>query len=233
MNRPLRGTRLVPAALRAPAQLTPSHSSALVSAAMSHAREGSPAALCSACSCNLCDREDRKEQQCGQERRGGSHCLLVLPLHVRLLQGRAFGHLRVLEEGARGMCAVRWCSRWSLVRGAGRVLCRRGPPQQRTTEQHAAQKHSALHFGADQLALVEQPSRPAPKGERQQVQAGAQWAGGATSARRCPCARARHRRLDASAKSSDLVGVGELVREVQRDSTGELAAEEQGEASVK
>ena len=237
VHRPLRGTRLVPAALRAPAQLTPSHSSTLMSAAMSRAREGSPAALRSACPCNLADGGDREEQQCGQQRRGSAHGLLQLPPHMGLLQGRASRRLRVLEEGAWCVRGKEWrrerdrCVRWSWVERAGRVLRQLGPPQQHTAEQQGAQVRAALHVRGGGLALAERPRRPAPpEGERQQVRAGACWAGGATSARRCPCARARHRRLDASAKSSDLAGVGEL----ERDSTGsgaEAVGAGQGEAS--
>jgi hypothetical protein len=227
-------TGLVPSALRATAQLaSPTSTGVVVGSGTRAGEESDPAALRSACPRNLVDREDREEHQCGQEGRGSSHSLLQLPLHMGLLQSRAFRRLRVLEEGAWCVREEWWCARarccWV---GTGRALSRRCPPQQHTAEHHRAQVRAAFRVWRERLALAEEPRRPAPpEGEREQVCAGAGWASGATSARRCPCARARHSRLDASAKSSDLAGVGELVRKLRGDVAGEVEVEEEGDPS--
>ena len=100
------GAGLMSPALRASPQLTPPTSSAVAGESGARARtEARPAALRPPHPCSLADWEDREEQQCGQEARGGSHGLLQLPLHMGLLQSRSLGRLRPLEEGA-------WCAGW-------------------------------------------------------------------------------------------------------------------------
>ena len=97
------GAGLMSPALRASPQLTPPTSSAVAGESGARARtEARPAALRPPHPCSLADREDREEQQCGQEARGGSHCLLQLPLHMGLLQSRSLGRLRLLA----------WCAGW-------------------------------------------------------------------------------------------------------------------------
>ena len=203
------GTGLVPSALRAPAQLMPSASFAVV--ALAGAREKSwSAPLRSACSCNLADREDRKKQQCGQERREGSHCLLKLPLNVCLLQRRAFEGLRVLEE--RNGVVHAW---FGVVLCVGLLplvlgcVCTRSPQEQRRAEQRAGQMRG------------EAGSRAAQHGEHQRVGAGVRRACGAARAKGRPVARGRHRRLDAP------LGVG--GRGVSRVPEGEREDEREGE----
>ena len=104
-----------------------------------------------------------------------------------------------------------------LVGVPGPALCTRDPQEQGKTKQHAVQMRGKACRSAAQ------------HGERHRVGAGARRAGGAACAKGHPVARGRQRRLDASAESLDLAGVGELVREVRGDAAGELVVEEQAE----
>ena len=158
----LKGTWLVPSALRAPAQLAPATPSVVREVPAARAQDDSISAVRrSACSRSLLGRENREEQQCGQEGRRSSHGLLQLPPDVCLQPGRGFWCLRVLKEGARVVgvwrsVVVRFQVLPQLaLRGPWQGLLRHGPPQQRTAKQQTAQVSTALHVMVGRCSLVE------------------------------------------------------------------------------
>ena len=94
-----------------------------------------------------------------------------------LLQGRGSRRLRVLQERVSAGALCRVVERLQVLlrlacQRVERILYKHGQPQRRTAEQQAAQTCAVVHVMVGRPELGQQPRRPAPEGERQQVQAG-------------------------------------------------------------